>query len=262
MQRQWIVFILISAVAVGLTAGLSYAVYGIRTQLVSGVDTSLSQSNNVFNTLVVNGNGFATADPDKVKISLGIITQAKTSEEANSQNAHILSQLLSRLANAGIPKNHVETSAYNIYPIFEYPEKGQAVLVGYRAEHQILVTVVSAEVGQLGVKSGEVIDLAVSVGVNQVYGIQFAVSDSVLKELGNLALKNAVLDAQSKAETVANTLGIKLSGVHTISENVYQPYPLPYRSFTGVDVAKVANEMVPGPYKVQVSVQVTYLISP
>jgi uncharacterized protein YggE len=257
MQRQWILLTCTLVAIISLAAGLSYAVYAFRPSLVTS-----SAENPPSNILIVGGNGVATADPDRVKISFGIVTQAMTSEEANSQNAQILSNLLAKLADAGIPKNQVETSAYNIYPVYQYPDKGQPVLVGYRAEHQLIVTVSSTEIGQLGTKAGAVIDLAVSAGASQVYGIQFAVSDSVMKDLENQALKNAVIDAQSKAGTMANALKVNLSGVRTVSESGYQPYPLPYRSFAGADAAKVPNELVPSPYKVQASVQVTYLISP
>ncbi len=260
MQRQWIFITCIMVITVGLAAGLSYVVSDVRPQLVSS--TGENQPSPPSDTLVVSGNGIATADPDRVKIHLGIVTEARTSEEANSQNAQVLSNLLGRLADVGVLRNQVETSAYNIYPVYEYPEKGHAVLVGYRAEHQLMVTVASTEVGQLGIKGGAVIDLAVSTGVNQIYGIQFTVSESVTKELGNQALKNAVLDAQSKAEIMAKALNVKLSGVRTVSESGYQPYPLPYRSFVGFDAAKVSSELVPSPYKMQASVQVTYLISP
>jgi len=259
MQRQWIYVTCALVAIVGLATGL-FVVYALRPSLVA-----LSAENPPSNTLVVSGNGDATADPDRVKISFGIITKAKTSEEANSQNAQILSNLLAKLAEADIPKNQVETSAYNIYPVYEYPDKSQPVLVGYQAEHQLIVTVASTDVGQLGTKAGAVIDLAVAVGVSRVYGIQFAVSDSVMKDLKNQALRNAVLDAQNKADTMANALKVRLLGVRTISESGYQPIPLPYRTFSAggdAGAGSVPNQLVPSPYKVQASVQVTYLIGP
>ena len=255
MQRKWMLLACALVAIVGVAMGFSYVVYGLGPSL-----TVSTAENPPSNTLVVNGNGIAVADPDRVKISFGIVTQAKTSEEANSQNAQVLSSLLAKLADAGILKSQVETSAYNIYSVYEYPDKSQPVLVGYRAEHQLMVTVSSTEISQLGMKAGAVIDLAVGVGVNQVYGMQFAVSDSVMKNLESQALKNAVLNAQSKAETTANTLNVRLLSVRTVSESGYQPYPLPYRSFAGADTAKVPNELIPSPYKVQAMVQVTYLI--
>ena len=257
MQRQWILVTCVLIGIVGIAAGLSYVGYTLRPTLASSGTEDTSS-----NTLVVTGNGVATADPDRVKVSFGIVTQAKTAEEANAMNAEILSRLLTNLADVGISRNDVETSAYNIYPVFEYPDKSQPILVGYRAEHQLIVTVSSAEVGQLGRNAGAVIDLAVTAGVSQVYGIQFAVSDLVMKDLQSQALKSAVLGAQGKAETMANALKVRLLGVRTVSESGYQPYPLPYRSFADLEAAKVANELVPGPYKVQASVQVTYVIGP
>ena len=255
MQRQWVLLTCALVGIVSIAGGLSYASYILRPTLASS-----GTENTPSNTLAVTGSGIAIADPDRVKISFGIVTQAKTAEEANAMNAEILLRLLAKLTNAGIPKNNVETSAYNIYPIYEYPDKSQPILVGYRAEHQLMVTVSSTKIGQLGKNAGAVIDLAVTTGVSQVYGIQFAVSDGVMKDLENQALRSAVLDAQGKAETMASALKVRILSVRTVSESGYQPYPLPYRSFAGADAAKVANELVPSPYKVQASVQVTYII--
>lgn len=143
--------------------------------------------------------------------------------------------------------------------MYEYP-KGQPVLVGYKVEHHLIVTVVYGEPSQLGKKVGEVIDLAVGAEVSQVHTMQFTLSDSAVKELRNQALKSAMLDAQSRSDLMAKTLGVKLLGISSASEGSYQSYPPQTMSLKSFAEARVATELIPSLFKVQASVQIIYLI--
>jgi uncharacterized protein YggE len=210
-------------------------------------------------TLTVAGSGEAAAEPNSAKVFMGIIAEAKIAEEASASSAEIFSVLLRKLSAAGLARNQIETVSYSLNPVYEYPKEGRPILVGYKAEHRVLVTIFSNEQSMLGKKVGEAIDLAIEAGVTQVSNVQFSVSDSVLKELRERALKAAVLDAQGRCEAIVRALGLKILSVSSVSEAVYQPMPPPLLAFNSPKEAKIATELAPGPFKLQASVQVTYV---
>jgi len=108
----------------------------------------------------------------------------------------------------------------------------------------------------LGVNVGEIIDSTVNVGINQINSVQFAISDDQIKSIRNEALRNAVLDADEKANQIAETLEINLIGVYEITENIgYFNSPM----YLGYD-ERASTQLVPGVLKITASVQITYII--
>ena len=75
------------------------------------------------------------------------------------------------------------------------------------------------------VKTGEILDKAVSLGVNQGGGISFANDDpsAVIDE----ARKKAVADAMAKAKTLSEAAGVELGRVLEISDQNYRARPMP-----------------------------------
>ena len=75
------------------------------------------------------------------------------------------------------------------------------------------------------VKTGEVLDKAVSLGVNQGGSIAFANDDpkAVLEE----ARRKAVENAMAKARTLSEAAGVELGRVLEISDQTYNSQPMP-----------------------------------
>ena len=86
----------------------------------------------------------------------------------------------------------------------------KSVITGYRVTNTVNVTVRDLS------KTGSVIDAAADSGVNTSSSISFGISD--YEEYYNEALKNAVLAADKKANTIAGALGVKLKGAVTVNE--------------------------------------------
>lgn len=238
------------AIALAVLTGALYGLTAFGQNGTSGPE----------HTLLVSGIGEVKVDPDRAKIMIGVITEGLTVKEAADSNAKITASLLAALEQMGITKDRIETIWYNVYPVYDYNNiRNFPVIIGYRVEHQMRVTVLAEEVSQLGVKAGEVIDAAVTAGANQIYGVEFTVSEEQTKELRNMALQKAVTEAAAKAKLMADALGVKLSGVLTVNEGATY-FPPPIRFASGAEV-KQGTQVLPGSLSVSASVQVTYTVA-
>ncbi len=237
------------AIALALLSGTFYGVIAFGQNATPQIE----------HTLVVSGIGEARVNPDRAKVMIGVITEGLTVKDAADSNAKIISSLLASLDQMGITKDRIETTWYSIYPLYDYNNiRNFPLIIGYRVEHQLRVTVLGDDVSQLGVKAGEVIDAAVISGSNQIYGVEFTVSEDHSRDLRNLALQKAVTEAATKGKLMADALGVKLAGVLSVNEGgSNSPPPILFRSAAEV---KQGTQLLPGSLSVSASVQVTYAI--
>jgi uncharacterized protein YggE len=100
-----------------------------------------------------------------------------------------------------------------------------------------------------------------------VEGINFELSNSKENEYKKLAIKQATLDARSKAEGIAEGLGLEVGDVVSVSTSNfgYNPWPIYDRmvmSSAGAAEAKAAVTTIqPGEQTVSASVSVTYKLA-
>src|SRR5690606_37863716 len=110
-----------------------------------------------------------------------------------------------------------------IDPRYVYPkndeENQQPRIVGYRVTNALTVRV--RDLAQLG----QIIDQAVTLGVNQGGGIDFDNDDpgATLTQ----ARERAVADAVAKADTLARAAGVEVGPVVEIVESAPQAVPMP-----------------------------------
>ncbi len=210
--------------------------------------TSSPQENTKQKIITVSGTGQAAAKPNIAAIYLGVRTQAETATKAQSDNAALMNAVFDALKKNGISDSDIETTSYTLEPLMTYPEKETPRIVGYVCQNNIAVTVKDIS------RAGETIDIAVEAGANQVNSITFRLSDDKAVELFEQALKNAVADANKKAEAISKSLNVKIVGPLDVSLGAgYAPYPAMFES-----AVKAGTPIVPGELKVTVSVQVSY----
>ncbi|MDW8034554.1 MAG: SIMPL domain-containing protein, partial [Nitrososphaerota archaeon] len=162
-------------------------------------------------TIIVSGTGIAKAKPDKVLISLGIITQGENAKDAVYENAVKTGIVINSLKAMGINEKHIEISVYNLTPIWDYYDNNMLKITGYSCHTTILVVITNINMIE------EVINRAISTGANQVSSIQFTVSDETLRQLESEALRNAIKDAELKAKILANAAQATLLRLISIS---------------------------------------------
>jgi uncharacterized protein YggE len=111
-------------------------------------------------------------------------------------------------------------------------------------------------------QTGNVIDISVAAGINNVNSIQFMLSDEQAQALRTQALKKAVTSARADADSVTSALGVTITGVQ--SADISQGYtPIVYDNYlAGASTAKSAapTPIQPGDLTVTAQVSVTYMI--
>lgn len=192
-------------------------------------------------TVTVIGTGSAAGTPDQASMSFGVEVNASSAADALSGEASAARSLISAIKRAGIADADIQTEWVSLYPDSQHG--------GYTASSSV-----SAKIRQLG-RAGSIIDAAVAAAGNDVRlsGISLSIADT--SSLMAAARKQAVADAQSKAEQYATAAGMKLGGIVSISEAGSSPLPVPY-DLQGASAASQPIEA--GQQTLDVSVTVVY----
>ncbi|MGD0883472.1 MAG: SIMPL domain-containing protein [Thermodesulfovibrionales bacterium] len=160
--------------------------------------------------------------PDTSVVTLAVETTGKAASEAVEENGRRAEQVVKalRLLMGSEKGTSIKTSSFSVEPIYEYDNINKRnLLTGYRARHQVTVTIRKVEM------AGTIIDSGIQNGANEVDGVTFALSE--LKEYCEGVLKKAADEAQHEAAFVAQTLGARISGVKSISPSCGTETPRP-----------------------------------
>jgi uncharacterized protein YggE len=161
--------------------------------------------------VLASGEATVSAEPDRVRISLGIDSEAQSAEAAVRDNAQRVSSVRGALAKAFGDTAQISGAGYSLNPKYRYVKgKGQA-LEHYAAASRIEVVLVDVKA------AGRVVDVATQAGANNVQGVQFEIADPA--PLRDRALRGATLAARAKAESIAASLDMQLLRVVRVSES-------------------------------------------
>lgn len=202
-------------------------------------------------TLMVQGNGEVSLQPDMAIVSIGVSTESDSAEEALTSNSQRAQKVIQVLKNKGVDEEDIRTTNFSISPQQEWGPNGKLLGVRYRVNNTVQVTV--RNIAQLGA----ILDEVVRVGANNIRGIQFDVADKseALKEARQLA----VVDARTQAEQLAEAAGVTLGAVQTISVRTSGgPVPI-VREVMALDMAAEVP-VSPGQLTLSVQVNVVYEI--
>ncbi len=169
-------------------------------------------------SIVVEGNGEASAAPDVAYVTLGVDTPAPTAAEATDTNAKAMAAVIAAVKAQGTADKDVRTQDFSVTPVYANLRPGDTsspTITGYRVRNTVQVTVQNVQ------DVGKILDAGLQARANSAVGISFALKDSTA--LQQQALKDAMRQAQSKAEAIAASAGLKLTGPYTITESSTQP---------------------------------------
>ncbi len=161
-------------------------------------------------TLSVSGSGEVNAKPDVATVRLSVFVQAKTAEEAQTQNNEKMTAVLDVIKSMGIPEKDIQTQDVSTLPVQDY-EKNPPVITGYTATNTITVEIYNMD------QTGELITAATQAGANEVLNVDFRLQDE--SKFYQQALQSAVADAQAKAQAMAEAAGIDLDGPLSMQES-------------------------------------------
>jgi uncharacterized protein YggE len=209
-------------------------------------------------TLTVNGQGEVSATPDRATVNLGAEAQGRDAASAQSQVNAIIQRALTQIRAVGIEERKIQTSGLQLFPIYENQrpgDEGQPKVVAYRASNTLQIQVDNLTL------IGRVIDAGVAAGANRVENVSFALQNDLPSR--NEALRLAVSEARTKAETLAAALGVTLVEITEANEGGVSV--IPPRPFDGMAFARSemkATPVQPGELQVQASVTLRYRIAP
>ncbi len=171
-------------------------------------------------TITVSAAGSVSAEPDQATIQTGVTAEAKTAREAMSKNTDAMKKVITELKMQGVEAKDIQTTQFNIEPVYVYPKEGQPpVVTGYRVNNMVSVRVRNLD------KIGGVLDQLVTAGANQMHGISFDVSKA--ETLKDDARKDAMANALRRAKLLAAAGGAEVGEVVQISEEAVHQGPRP-----------------------------------
>ena len=156
------------------------------------------------------------AAPDSAVLEFGVVTRAETAAAAAQQNSARMASVLAAVRQSIGARARIGTGTYTLRT--EYApsrEGGEPRIVAYAASN--IVRLETAELSRVG----ELVDVAIKAGSNQVQRIAFALSDPA--KARRAALREAVLQARNDAETMASALNVKLGSVQSITNQEMGP---------------------------------------
>lgn len=161
-------------------------------------------------TIEVSGLGAVASKPDLALASLGVRTLAKSVQEAVAENNAVAQGVLAALENAGVEPRRIETSSYSVTAERNFRRDKPDTVVGYWASNMVTVGIVALD------RVGAVLQAAIDAGANNVSNLRFTLKDP--EPVKRQARANAVKDARTRAQTLAEAAEVKLGNVISIRE--------------------------------------------
>ncbi len=238
--------ILIACLIVAGVASLYFHFVGAVPFRVSQTTTTK------MSTFDVSGEGKVSVAPDRANVVLGVRKSANKVAAAQKAADTSMTQVVAELKKLGIDEKEIKTTSYDISP--DYGTDGKPS--GYVVSSQVSVKIADFEV------IPQVLDLASTLGLEQVGQLSFSLSDSLRDKTLQEARKEAVDVAKTKAESLAGLAGVKLTRIVNISENSNNNYPVPMMYKTDLAVGSGAEparaQVNPGTSELSVTVTLSY----
>lgn len=201
--------------------------------------------------ITITGQGAVETVPDMASIDIGVAHQAGTAGEALSRTSAAVRDVITRLEAAGIAARDMQTQGLSLQPVWsrqtntDTPRK----ITGFVARNGLMVRVRALD------SLGEILDAVVQDGANTFNGLQFSVQDpdAAIAE----ARAEAVRDAMSKAQQLAEAAGVTLGPVQSISEMGGTPRPV----MMEMSAARMASDVPVAAGEVSLSAQVSMVFA-
>ena len=209
--------------------------------------------------LLVEAEGRETVTPDRMRMTIGVVTTGGTAAEALDANNRRMSAVIAALESFAVDKAGIQTTDFSVEPQFS-DDRGASesrAILGYKAQNTV-----SVETRELD-KAGAMIASAFEAGANSVDGPFFDVGDveaeATIRRVERLALANA----RGQAVNMAGALGLRVSRILRVSDRDID-FPRSYSKGGGLIVVTgsriAATPIVPGEIPVTVEVFVEFAL--
>lgn len=203
--------------------------------------------------LSVTGHGEVRLAPNIAYVTIGVRSTGTNVSDVVAANAEQVAAVMAALSGMGVAQEDMQTSNFNVYANEIYdPMTGQSTGTSYNVDNTVNVT--ARDLASLG----QLLDRAVSVGANSIWGVSFDVDDK--QESQSQARDMAVQDAISQARALAAAAGVTLGDIISITYAPSGYYYPNYGMGGGGGMADTATSIVPGMITVGADVTVVFAI--
>ena len=167
-----------------------------------------AQGMNMPATITVQGTAQILADPDEVSVTANASVTSGTVGSAQEAMNAIVASATEKLLALGVLDADLITGDYSYHPRYNYDAN---TVTGYEANHTLEITCRDVEMldGVIGALTDS--------GFTNIYSVSYDISTR--SELYQQALDLAIQRAEEKALRMAQTGGLMITGVRSISEN-------------------------------------------
>jgi hypothetical protein len=195
------------------------------------------------------GEGKVVIIPDQATVNMGVQEQGFNLKQVQEATNKKIASLTKSLKEMGIDGKDIKTTGYNYYS--DYQNKNQ-----YTAYASVTVVVRDME------QVSPVMDLIGTLGLDNVSGPSFGLSDELMNKSVKEARGLAIDKAKAKAEELAGLAGMKLGRIVNVVEGG-SGFPVPMYARAEVMMDKAGGALTstpvePGSSEVQVSVTLSY----
>ena len=187
-------------------------------------------------TVDVVGESVINTEPSQAEVWAGVSIVKDSAEAAQNEVNSIVNAMTNGLKDKGISEDDISTERLNLYEERQW-ENGKSITKGWRASQTLKIRTEDLS------KVGEIVDVAVSNGANQLNDIYFSLTSDEEQNYKKEALAKATENAKEKAEVIADSLDAKLGKIVSVSEPNYNFMPYRYTlAEAGTDNAKIVEE--------------------
>jgi uncharacterized protein YggE len=215
-----------------------------------GDDAQLERS------IEVTATGEATSAPDRATLRVGVTATGSDAASVRDELDADDEALRAALTEWGLDDDAIRTEQYDVRESYETRDDPNRTR--YEGVHQYAIELDDVDA------VGEVIDVAVDAGADQVQRIQFGLSEETEREVREEAIANAMSNADADAAALANASGLDVSGVYEVSTTQTRSNPFVGERFVSADGgdAGATTAVQTGDVGVSVSVNVVYEATP
>lgn len=211
--------------------------------------------------ITVQGSGSVNVKPDVAYLNLGVSAVRRESQEAITENARIADAVIAAVRAQNIAEKDIQTSEYSIEPSYTQKRivKNGATTVeslfrGYNVRNVVRVTVRDLD----GI--GKIIDAAGRAGANAHFDLSFGLRKD--EKARDEALRDAIGDAQRKANAVAITLGREIELVSLVEKDDVEEGRASYYGGAGFGGVARSTTIQSGELTIRATVTMRYALLP
>jgi hypothetical protein len=241
------------------------SLFGITKIVKEWNGDSRSLNNQPVNTISVTGTGDVTAVSDIATLTVNLSKDGKTAKEAQDLLNTSITSTLGYLKDQKIDDKDIKSEYGGLSPKYSYQPicytfpcpPSNPTITGYTATQTITIKVRVVDNAST-IRTG-----LAGLGITDISGPTFSIDNE--DAFKDQARAIAITQAKTKAETLANELGVRLGKVTSFTENTGNPYPIMYdaKAMMGATVtssAAPAPTLPKGENKITSDVTITYEI--